>query len=69
MKIPNPDDTWWPDLVAAVAAKKLGRHFLGFEISPGYCAIAEKRIALVEMQPTPFEKKAEQMTLNQEEGT
>ena len=41
------------------AAKKLGRHFLGFEISPEYCRIAEERIALVEMQPTLFEKKAE----------
>jgi site-specific DNA-methyltransferase (adenine-specific) len=34
-----------------VAAKKLGRHFLGFEISPEYCEIARKRIALVEAQP------------------
>ena len=53
----------------AVAAKKLGRHFLGFEISPEYCRIAEERIALVEAQPTLFEKPAEQMTLNREEGT
>jgi site-specific DNA-methyltransferase (adenine-specific) len=47
----------------AVAAKKLGRHFLGFEISPEYCAIAEERIRLVEAQPTLFEKKAEQLIL------
>jgi DNA modification methylase len=46
-----------------VAAKKLGRHFLGFEISPEYCAIARKRIAAVEAQPTLFEKKAEQAEL------
>jgi DNA modification methylase len=34
----------------AVAAKKLGRHFLGFEINPEYCQIAEERIAQVEEQ-------------------
>jgi DNA modification methylase len=44
----------------AVAAKKLGRHFLGFEISPEYCEIARKRIEIVEMQPSLFEKRAEQ---------
>jgi DNA modification methylase len=47
----------------AVAAKKLGRHFLGFEINPDYCKIAEDRIAVVQMQPTLFEKKPEQMEL------
>jgi DNA modification methylase len=50
-----------------VAAAKLGRHFLGFEISPEYCAIARKRIALVEAQPNLFQPKAEQLTLG--EGT
>ena len=47
----------------AVAAKKLGRHFLGFEISEAYCEIARERIALVENQPNLFEKKEEQLTL------
>jgi site-specific DNA-methyltransferase (adenine-specific)/modification methylase len=47
----------------AVAAKKLGRHFLGFEISPEYCKIAEERIALVEAQPNLFERKVEQLEL------
>ena len=47
----------------AVAAKKLGRHFLGFEISPEYCKIAEERIALVEMKPTLFEPKPEQVKM------
>jgi len=47
----------------AVAAKKLGRHFLGFEISPEYCRIAEERIRLVEMQPQLFEKKPEQLVM------
>jgi site-specific DNA-methyltransferase (adenine-specific) len=46
-----------------VAAAKLGRHFLGFEISPEYCSIARKRIALVEAQPNLFQPKAEQLTL------
>lgn len=47
----------------AVAAKKLGRHFLGFEISEDYCRIARERIALVEAQPNLFEPKAEQLVL------
>ena len=50
----------------AVAAKKLGRHFLGFEISPEYCRIAEERIALVEMQPQLFTPQPEQLPLNPE---
>jgi site-specific DNA-methyltransferase (adenine-specific) len=29
----------------AVAAKRLGRHFLGFEISPEYCELSLKRIS------------------------
>ena len=29
----------------AVACKQLGRKFIGFEISPEYCKIAEKRLA------------------------
>ena len=50
----------------AVAALKLGRHFLGFEISEEYCKIARARIALVENQPTLFEKvqRTEQMRLD-----
>lgn len=47
----------------AVAAKKLGRHFLGFEISEEYCRIARERIALVEAQPTLFEERPEQIAL------
>jgi DNA modification methylase len=50
----------------AVAAKKLGRHFLGFEISPDYCKIAEERIALVEAQPNLFQPKAKQLSLGKE---
>jgi DNA modification methylase len=45
----------------AVAAKKLGRHFLGMEISETYCQIARERIALVEAQPSLFERKPEQL--------
>ena len=44
-----------------VAAKKLGRHFLGFEISEEYCRIARERIARVEAQPNLFDPKPEQM--------
>lgn len=46
-----------------VAAAKLGRHYLGFEISREYCEIAMKRLAAVEAQPTLFEPKAEQIPL------
>jgi DNA modification methylase len=46
-----------------VAAKKLGRHFLGFEISEQYCEIARRRLAKIDAQPSLFEAKAEQLTL------
>jgi DNA modification methylase len=46
-----------------VAAKKLGRHFLGFEISHDYCEIARRRLAEIDAQPNLFEPKAEQLTL------
>ena len=65
----NPDelvlDPFLGSGTTAVAAKKLGRHFLGFEIEPKYMAIAEERIALVEAQPTLFERKPEQLRLTQ----
>lgn len=46
-----------------IAAKKLGRHFLGFEISVEYCQIARDRLARIEAQPNLFEPKPEQMKL------
>lgn len=46
-----------------VAAKKLGRHFLGFEISPEYCEIARRRLAEIDAQPSLFESKPEQLSL------
>jgi site-specific DNA-methyltransferase (adenine-specific) len=46
-----------------VAAKKLGRHFLGFEISHDYCEIARKRLAEIDANPTLFNSNSEQMTL------
>lgn len=46
-----------------VAAKKLGRHYLGFEISPEYCDIARKRLDAIDRQPTLFEPKPEQLSL------
>ena len=33
----------------AVVAKMLGRHYLGFEIAPGYCNFAKERIKNVQM--------------------
>jgi len=47
----------------AVAAKKLGRHFLGLEISEAYCQIARERLARVEAQPSLFEPTVEQLDL------
>jgi len=47
----------------AVAAAKLGRHFLGFEISGEYCQKARERIGLVEAQSVLFGAKAEQLSL------
>lgn len=49
-----------------IAAAKLGRHFLGFEISSAYCEIARKKIVEVEAQPTLFEPKPEQLTFGGE---
>ena len=34
-----------------VAAKKLGRHYVGFDISEEYCRITEKRLAEVKVEP------------------
>ena len=34
----------------AVACKKLGRHYIGFEINPDYCKYAEERIKNIEYQ-------------------
>lgn len=50
----------------AVAAKKLGRNFIGCEISPEYCKIAEKRLQEIDSQPQLFEPSkdlAEQLEL------
>ena len=38
----------------AVAAKKLGRHFIGCEINPDYCKIAEQRLVELDAQPGLF---------------
>lgn len=36
-----------------VAARRLGRHYAGFDISPEYCALAEKRLAQAGAQEKP----------------
>lgn len=35
----------------SVVAKKLGRHYVGAEIDPDYCCLAEKRLDLAEKSP------------------
>lgn len=50
-----------------VAAKKLRRHFLGFEISAEYCEIARRRLAEIDAQPNLFEAKPEQLSLGGEQ--
>lgn len=37
---------------SCVAAKKLGRRFLGVEIEPEYCALAAKRLEMAELDPS-----------------
>lgn len=49
-----------------VAAKKLGRHFLGFEISPIYAQLSRDRLAAIDAQPSLFEQKPQQLGLLQE---
>lgn len=39
---------------SAIAAKKLGRHFIGCEINPDYCKIAEQRLLRLDAQPELF---------------
>jgi len=38
----------------AVAAKQLGRHYVGIEIAPEYCELAEQRILQTEQSEVPF---------------
>jgi site-specific DNA-methyltransferase (adenine-specific) len=39
----------------ALAARRLGRHFVGFELNPAYCEIVQQRLAMAE---APVKKKA-----------
>jgi site-specific DNA-methyltransferase (adenine-specific) len=39
----------------ALAARRLGRHFVGFELNPAYCEIIQQRLA---MAAVPVKKKA-----------
>lgn len=40
----------------AIAAIKLGRYFIGFEISKEYCELAKKRIEMYSIPPLPLER-------------
>ena len=37
----------------AVAAKRCGRNFVGFELNPDYCEMIEKRLASEDAEPSP----------------
>lgn len=43
----------------AIAAKKLGRHYIGIDINPEYCQLAEQRLAKIQIQPNLFQPIAE----------
>lgn len=42
----------------AIAAKRLGRQFAGFELNPAYCAIIEARLASPDPEPTIKQRKS-----------
>lgn len=42
----------------AIAAKRLGRQFAGFELNPDYCAIIEARLASPDPEPTIKQRKS-----------
>jgi len=44
-------DSFMGSGTTAIAAKKTGRHFIGIEINPEYCKIAERRLAQTAYQP------------------
>ena len=46
-----------------VAAKKLGKHFLGVEIREEYVAIARRRLGEIDAQPVLFNPKPEQLEM------
>lgn len=48
-----------------IAAKRMGKHFLGMETKPNYVAITRKRLAEIDAQPSLFEKRAEQMKFSE----
>ena len=48
----------------AVAAKMLGRHFLGFEIVPEYCELARERVANVQTSLLKWENSGKQCDNN-----
>lgn len=52
----NPDDVVLDPFLGsgttAVVAKKLGRQYVGIEQDPDYCCLAEKRLALADIDPT-----------------
>jgi site-specific DNA-methyltransferase (adenine-specific) len=49
----------------AIAAKRTGRHFVGFELNPDYCAIIAERLAMPEVPaPPPKKPKKPRSTVN-----
>jgi site-specific DNA-methyltransferase (adenine-specific) len=52
----------------ALAAKRLGRHFTGFELNPDYCAVAAARLAASEQPVAKKRKGTARVTATATEG-
>lgn len=46
----------------AIAAKRCGRSFVGFELNPDYCAIIDERLAALDLPPVVKKKPAPKKT-------
>jgi len=56
-------DPFFGSGTTGVAARRLERHFLGFEREPKYITVARKRLAEIDAQPSLFEPQPVQERL------
>ena len=50
----------------AVAAKRCGRRFVGFELNPAYCAVIESRLAATDVRGMPDEPATKDVSGDEE---